>query len=307
MLIPRRDTRRVRIHRFRNQEDTALELEDAVAAEEPMEVRVTFYPEPGSPGGAGAGTRRGPETRSVAVTMRTPGDDFELAVGFLFTEGLIRSPREVVEISYCAGDEPQEYNLVGVRLRPGASFDPARLNRNFYMTSSCGICGKASLEAVENLGCEPLPLEVDGRVMQVTPAVVRDLPDRLRRAQPVFGRTGGLHAAGLFDAEGELLGVREDVGRHNAVDKLIGHEFLERRIPLADRILTVSGRASFEILQKALMAGIPFVVAVGAPSSLAVEFARRFQMTLAGFTRGGGFNLYSGAERVAMAARTTAS
>lgn len=306
MLIPRRDSRRVRIHRFRNEEDTALDLEDAVAAEEPMEVRVTFHPTPEqrAPGHPGRG---GTETRSVAVTMRTPGDDFELAVGFLFTEGLIRSPREVVEISYCAGDTPQEYNLVGVRLRPGASFDPERLNRNFFMTSSCGICGKASLEAVENLGCEPLPLEVDGQVMQVTPAVVRDLPDRLRRAQPVFGRTGGLHAAGLFDADGELVAVREDVGRHNAVDKVIGHEFLERRIPLHDRILTVSGRASFEILQKALMGGIPFVVAVGAPSSLAVEFARRFQMTLAGFTRGGGFNLYSGPERVAMAARTTGS
>jgi FdhD protein len=306
MLIPRRDTRRVRIHRFRNEEDTALELEDAVAAEEHMEVRVTFHPTPAQRA-PGHSVRGGTETRSVAVTMRTPGDDFELAVGFLFTEGLIRSPREVVEISYCAGDTPQEYNLVGVRLRPGASFDPERLKRNFFMTSSCGICGKASLEAVENLGCEPLPLEVDGQVMQVTPAVVRDLPDRLRRAQPVFGRTGGLHAAGLFDADGELVAVREDVGRHNAVDKVIGHEFLERRIPLHDRILTVSGRASFEILQKALMGGIPFVVAVGAPSSLAVEFARRFQMTLAGFTRGGGFNLYSGAERVAMAARTAGS
>ena len=288
MLIPRRETRRVRIRRFRGGEGGSTEVDDAVAAEEPMEIRVAWH----RPGG-------GPETTSVAVTMRTPGDDFELAVGFLLTEGLVRSRREVLEIAYCTGDAPQEYNLVEVRLRPGASFDAGLLNRNFYMTSSCGICGKASLEAVENLGCEPFPVEAGGGGMQVKPGVVAALPDRLREAQPVFGRTGGLHAAGLFDPEGELLDVREDVGRHNAVDKLIGHAFLDRRIPLSDRVLAVSGRASFEILQKALMAGIPFVVAVGAPSSLAVDFARRFRMTLAGFTRGGGFNLYSGEGRVA--------
>ncbi len=288
MLIPRRETAKTRIRRFRDGDDSPREVEDALASEEPMEIRVTFRGETGAA-----------ETRSVAVTMRTPGDDFELAAGFLFTEGLVAAPRHIAQISYCSGDEPQEYNLVEVRLRPGAAFDASLLNRNFYMTSSCGICGKASLDAIETLGCEPFPL--DGEPMEVHPGVVRSLPDRLREAQPVFGRTGGLHAAGLFDPEGTLLAVREDVGRHNAVDKVVGHEFLERRTPLAQRILCVSGRASFEILQKAVMGGVPFVVAVGAPSSLAVDFARRFRMTLAGFTGRGGFNLYSGDERVVAA------
>ena len=313
MLIPRRETSRTRIFRYRDGDDTPREVEDALASEEPMEIRVTYHPGSIPPSGLRPDHPRrvaaqpGTDTRSVAVTMRTPGDDFELAVGFLYTEGLIDSPRQVSKISYCSGDEPQEYNLVEVRLRPGASFDPSQLNRNFYMTSSCGICGKASLDAVENLGCEPFPAQPEGEGMRVSPAVIRELPDRLRESQPVFGRTGGLHAAGLFDVDGELRVIREDVGRHNAVDKLIGHEFLERRTPLADRILCVSGRASFEILQKAVMGGIPFIVAVGAPSSLAVEFARRFRMTLVGFARAGGFNLYSGQERVGAPGRTGAS
>ncbi len=198
MLIPRRETPKTRIRRFRDGADS-------------------------------------------------PSDDFELAAGFLFTEGLVTTPRHIAQISYCSGDEPQEYNLVEVRLRPDAPFDPSDLNRNFYMTSSCGICGKASLDAIETLGCEPFPLEDEA--MEVHPRVVWELPDRLREAQPVFGRTGGLHAAGLFDPRGTLLAVREDVGRHNAVDKLVGFEFLERRTPLAGRILCVSGRASFEILR----------------------------------------------------------
>ncbi len=314
MLIPRRETAKARILRFREGEEGGREVEDVLASEEPMEIRVTFRPR-GRPSDAAAGqsTPRGTdgeaapppgqgqpqwETRSVAVTMRTPGDDFELAAGFLFTEGLITTRREVARITYCSGDEPQEYNLVEVRLRAGASFDPDKLNRNFYMTSSCGICGKASLDAVETLGCEPFPALPEGEEMRVDPDLVGRLPDLLREAQPVFGRTGGLHAAGLFDVEGQLLGVREDVGRHNAVDKLIGNAFLKGRTPLTGRILVVSGRASFEILQKAVMGGIPFVVAVGAPSSLAVDFARRFRMTLAGFARGRGFNVYSGGERL---------
>jgi FdhD protein len=303
MLVPRRETAKAKVLRFRDGSDSPREVDDALASEEPMEIRVTFRPRgdghsPASTSHVSGQGRSRAETRSVAVTMRTPGDDFELAAGFLFTEGLITSRREVARITYCSGDEPQEYNLVEVRLRPGAGFDPQLLNRNFYMTSSCGICGKASLEAVETLGCVAFPPLDEGPALTVRPEVVRSLPDRLREAQPVFSRTGGIHAAGLFDVDGKLLAVREDVGRHNAVDKLVGHEFLEGRTPLSQRILAVSGRASFEILQKALMAGIPFIVAVGAPSSLAVDFARRFRMTLAGFARGKGFNLYSGSERV---------
>lgn len=265
-------------------------MDDVLATEEPMEIRVTVpSPEPGAPS----------RTHSVAVTMRTPGHDFELAAGFLFTEGLVTRRRAISRITYCSGDEPQEYNLVDVRLREGSGFDPSALQRNFYMTSSCGICGKASLEAVENLGCAVFPeAGPGGPGLQVEAQVLQGLPDALRGAQPVFGRTGGLHAAGLFDATGAVEAVREDVGRHNAVDKVVGQAFLEGRTPLSNSILAVSGRTSFEILQKAAMAGIPLVVAVGAPSSLAVDFARRFRMTLTGFTRNGGFNVYAGRERI---------
>jgi FdhD protein len=289
VLIPRRETARTRVHRFRLGEGEAV-ADDVLTTEEPMEIRVTVQ-------AADAGAP--PRTHSVAVTMRTPGHDFELAAGFLFTEGLVTRRQAISRITYCSGDEPQEYNLVDVRLRADSGFDPSALQRNFYMTSSCGICGKASLEAVENLGCVVFPepggddpgLQVDARVLQ-------GLPDQLRAAQPVFGRTGGLHAAGLFNAAGEVEAVREDVGRHNAVDKVVGHALLAGRTPLSNSILAVSGRTSFEILQKAAMAGIPMVVAVGAPSSLAVDFARRFRMTLTGFTRGGGFNVYAGRERI---------
>lgn len=311
MLIPRRETVRARVHRFRvdGEGPTGPDVEpdmgdpgavaapppivqvvdDVLATEEPMEIRVTVQGESNAPA----------RTHSVAVTMRTPGHDFELAAGFLFTEGLVTGRRAISRITYCSGDEPQEYNLVDVRLRGDSGFDPAALQRNFYMTSSCGICGKASLEAVENLGCVVFPEAGPGHPgLQVDARVLQGLPDALRAAQPVFGRTGGLHAAGLFNAAGEVEAVREDVGRHNAVDKVVGHAFLERRTPLSNSILVVSGRTSFEILQKAAMAGIPMVVAVGAPSSLAVDFARRFRMTLTGFTRGGGFNVYAGRERI---------
>ena len=256
--------------------------QDVVAVEEPLEIRVRF---------ADGDEWR---TRSVSVTMRTPGDDFELAAGFLFAEGLVADRRDIQEISYCSGDEQQEYNLLEVRLAPDASFDAGLLNRNFYMTSSCGVCGKASLEAIEVQGCAPI---ADG-TMSVRADVLTGLPDALRIAQPVFEKTGGIHASGLFDVEGRLLALREDVGRHNALDKLIGREFLSGRLPLADRIVLVSGRTSFELLQKATMAGVPVVVAVGAPSSLAVELARRFNVTLVGFTRATGFNVYAGRARV---------
>ncbi|HEX9713763.1 MAG TPA: formate dehydrogenase accessory sulfurtransferase FdhD [Actinomycetota bacterium] len=252
---------------------------DQVAAEEPMEIRVTL------PGAA---------EQSLAITMRTPGNDFELAVGFLATEGVVRTAEDLDAVRYCIGTPvEQQFNIVTVALRGSARFDPTRLARNFYTTSSCGVCGKTSLEALALLDPPPIP---EGPV--VDPAVVTSLPEALRARQRLFERTGGLHAAGLFDARGDLILVREDVGRHNAVDKLVGALVLERRYPAGETILAVSGRASFEIMQKALAAGIPFVAAVGAPSSLAVQTAETFGMSLAGFVRDGSFNLYAGAGRV---------
>jgi FdhD protein len=250
---------------------------DRLATEEPMEIRVD---EPGA------------DQRNVAVTMRTPGHDFDLAAGFLFTEGLIDGGHEVRGIRYCAVPrEEQHYNVVSVGVtRRLTDFE---LQRNFYATSSCGICGKASLEAIETR-CAPV---AEGPVVDA--AVLLRLPDELRRAQSVFDSTGGLHAAALFDVDGRVMVVREDVGRHNAVDKVIGSELLAGRVPLSDRIMLVSGRAGFEILQKAARAGVPIVCAVSAPSSLAVDTARRFGMTLAGFLRDERFNVYSHPERIA--------
>ena len=250
--------------------------------EEPLEIRVAWVER---------GERR---VEAVAVTMRTPGHDFDLVAGFLHTEGVLTSADDVAELTYCQGPEEQEYNVVEARLAPGTSFDLDLVRRNVYTTSSCGVCGKASLEAVEAAGCALLPpgLSVDA-------GLVPDLPERLLEGQAVFERTGGLHAAGLFDAEGSRHVVMEDVGRHNAVDKVLGHELLGRRLPASDRILVVSGRASFELVQKSVVAGIPMLVAVGAPSSLAVDLARRFRQTLIGFTRNGGFNVYTEPDRVA--------
>ena len=255
---------------------------DQVAVEEPLEIRVEFL--------AGASW----ETRSVSVTMRTPGHDFELAAGFLFSEAILSSREQVREISYCQTEAPQEYNVLSVRLRDNVSFDPTLLTRNFYTSSSCGVCGKASIEAVEVRGCQILPSDT----LKMEARLVASLPDLLLEGQSGFKRTGGLHAAGLFDSQGKLEVLREDVGRHNAVDKVVGHGFLEGALLRNDKALVVSGRTSFEIIQKALMAGIPLVVAVGAPSSLAVELARKFNMTLVGFARGRSFNLYAGEERI---------
>jgi FdhD protein len=255
---------------------------DQVAVEEPMEIRVEFSRE----------DRR--VVRTVTVTMRTPGHDFELAAGFLLSEGLLSDPRHVREITYCQEGELQEYNVVSLRLTDGAPFDETLLTRAFYTSSSCGVCGQGSLEAVEVRGCQPLP---PGSLRLPAP-LVASLPDVLLDGQKGFRRTGGLHAAGIFDGTGELQVLREDVGRHNAVDKAVGWCFLERRVPLTDTVMVVSGRTSFEIMQKALAAGIPMVVAVGAPSSLAVEMARRFGQTLVGFTREKGFNVYAGDGRI---------
>jgi FdhD protein len=267
-------TTRVRVAEFDG--DRRRRVDDRVATEEPMEIRVE---EPGA------------DQRTIAVTMRTPGHDFELAAGFLFTEALIGGRDDVRTVRYCAVPrEEQHYNVVSVAVtRP---LPELQSQRNFFATSSCGVCGKASLDMIE-VQAGPI-----GEGPPVDVATLTSLPDELRAAQRVFDRTGGLHAAGLFDAAGRLIESREDVGRHNAVDKLIGSQLLAGSIPLSERIMMVSGRASFEILQKAAVAGIPVVCAVSAPSSLAVDAARRFGMTLIGFLRGQRFNVYTHPERI---------
>ena len=281
MVGQRPATSPVQVVRYRAGE--SARARDDVAVEEPLEIRVSWvHPD---------GRRR---TEAVAVTMRTPGDDFELVAGFLYGEGLVSVPDALHELTYCrSGEERQRYNVVEARLREGMPFDAERLRRNFYTSSSCGVCGKASLEAVEVQGCRVLD---DG--FRVPGSLLDTLPDLLREGQGGFERTGGLHAAGVFDAEGTCGICREDVGRHNAVDKALGHLFLNRGLPAMARILVVSGRASFEIVQKAAMAGVPVVVAVGAPSSLSVELANRFHLTLVGFARGRGFNVYTAPERL---------
>jgi FdhD protein len=264
--------------------DGALTCPDSLAIEEPLEIQLATGPE---------GAR---QWKTVAITMRTPSHDRELAAGFLVGEGLLRSLDQVEAVhSLGARDEGGGWqNRVRVTLRPGVTLDLDRLQRNFYTTSSCGVCGKSSLDALEMSAFAPLPASE----WQVTRETICALPARLREAQAMFDRTGGLHAAGLFDRNGHALLVREDVGRHNAVDKVVGTRFLADKGPLGDCILVVSGRASFELMQKAIAAGIPMLVAVGAPSSLAVDVAAKFGATLVGFTKSTGFNIYSGAERV---------
>ena len=254
---------------------------DTLAAEEPMEIRV---------GPAGPG-RRAP----LAVTMRTPGDDLDLAIGFLLTEGIIRTTDDVHTAQLCAGtDTPNTYNVVDVVLAPDVPPPVTDPSRNFYTTSSCGVCGKASIDSVRTRSA----FDVAGDALTVPAATLAALPDRLRAAQRGFDRTGGLHAAGLFTADGELVVLREDVGRHNAVDKVVGWAVRERRLPLAGHLLLVSGRASFELTQKAWMAGIPLLAAVSAPSTLAADLAQEAGMTLVGFLRGATMNVYTGTNRV---------
>jgi len=258
--------------------------DDLVATEEPLEIQVSYE-------------KRGLRVvRSVSVTMRTPGNDDELAAGFLFGEGLIEKPGQVANISAAAPKDGagSQGNTVRVELSPGTEVDLGSLERHFYTTSSCGVCGKTSIEALR-VKCGAPPTA--GRPTMGFSTLLR-LPETLRSAQNAFERTGGLHGAALFDASGQLLCVREDVGRHNAVDKVIGAQFLAGRTPLSAAALVVSGRASFELMQKALMAGVPIFVAVGAPSSLAVKLARQFGATLVGFVREGRFNVYSGAGRI---------
>ncbi|MEV0265492.1 formate dehydrogenase accessory sulfurtransferase FdhD [Streptomyces sp. NPDC050617] len=253
---------------------------DTLVMEEPLEIRLNGKP--------------------LAITMRTPGDDFALAAGFLVSEGVLGSADELANIVYCAGateDGSNTYNVVDVRLAPGVPVPDITLERNVYTTSSCGLCGKASLDAVRTTTRWEI---ADALPVRITPELLAALPDRLRASQRVFDRTGGLHAAALFTPDGELIDVREDVGRHNAVDKLVGRALQQGRLPLSDAILLVSGRASFELAQKAVMAGIPMLAAVSAPSSLAVDLAVETGLTLVGFLRGSSMNVYAGDHRIAL-------
>jgi FdhD protein len=273
-------TRTIFVHRYTSDAFTNEET-DALAVEEPLEIRL------GSP-------ENGKNThRAVSITMRTPGNDFELAAGFLFTEGILENKNQIAAINHC-GKFPDRQNTVRLDLTADTKIDFKKLARNFYTTSSCGVCGKSSLEALAT-GAAPIqPIDFP----KIGADVIHRMPEKLRQSQNIFDQTGGLHAAALFDAAGNLIALREDVGRHNAVDKLIGANFLAGALPLADKILFLSGRASFELVQKAVMARIPVIAAVGAPSSLAVEAAREFNVTLAGFVRENRFNVYCGAERI---------
>ncbi|MFG1811778.1 formate dehydrogenase accessory sulfurtransferase FdhD [Streptomyces sp. NPDC049040] len=275
-----RVTERRRVLRVRG--GVAAHRADTLVAEEPLEIRLNGRP--------------------LAITMRTPGDDFALATGFLVSEGVVAAAHEVANVVYCAGataDGANTYNVVDVTLAPGVPMPDISLERNVYTSSSCGLCGKASLDAVRTATRLPI---ADTALPRLTPELLAVLPERLRAGQAVFDRTGGLHAAALFSADGRLLDLREDVGRHNAVDKLVGRALRDGGLPLDGRILMVSGRASFELAQKAVMAGIPVLAAVSAPSSLAVDLARESGLTLVGFLRGDSMNVYAGEGRIALAA-----
>ncbi len=257
---------------------TFTDADDILAVEEPLEIRLAY------------GSVEERHAKSISVTMRTPGHDAELAVGFLFTEGIIQTPGQVSAVNTISE------NIVQVALQPGVVFDMQKLERNFYTTSSCGVCGKASIDAVKTVCTLPDGYPYDS--LSCTAGIIYSLPDILRKQQSVFEQTGGIHACALFDATGTLLLLREDVGRHNALDKLAGAAFNTNLLPLDKHILLLSGRASFELVQKAAMAGIKIIAAVGAPSSLAVQMAEDWNITLIGFLRGEKFNIYSGAQRI---------
>ncbi|RYE35812.1 MAG: formate dehydrogenase accessory sulfurtransferase FdhD [Sphingobacteriaceae bacterium] len=263
-------------------ENATINFQDFLAAEEPLEIRL------------GYGSAQNRVQKSISVTMRTPGNDFELAIGFLFTEGIIENIGQVASIKHCNG---LSENVVRVELINDLELDLSKLDRNFYTTSSCGVCGKSSIDAVKTV-CR-LPETVLDQ-LQFPVEVIYQLPDLLRQKQRIFDHTGGLHGCGLFSSEGELLLSREDVGRHNALDKLIGATLQQQLFPLDQYLLLLSGRASFELIQKAYMAGIKMVAAVGAPSSLAVQMAADADITLIGFLRGKKFNIYCGEQRISL-------
>ncbi|MBI5812864.1 MAG: formate dehydrogenase accessory sulfurtransferase FdhD [Meiothermus silvanus] len=269
---------KVKMRRLEVAPDQIRWISDELATEEPLELRLVA----------------GNEHRTIAVTLRTPGNDFELAAGFLFGEGVIQRRSEIKRIAYCVEEgQEQRYNIVSVELRSPALPRLPTLERHFFTTSACGLCGKASIESLSARGLSPVSGD-----STISAKVLRELPEKLRKAQQLFDLTGGLHAAALFDLEGNLIALREDIGRHNAMDKLVGWALLEGKLPLAQCIVVVSGRASFELVQKALAAGIPIFASVSAPSNLAVDLAASFGMTLAGFLRGERFNVYAHPERI---------
>lgn len=261
--------------------DTRMRKHDQIVGEEPLELRLVTDG----------------KSQTLAVTMRTPGNDFELAAGFVYDEGIVRDRNEIAELTYCLDpqlDPDQRYNVVSIELRSSARVrNLERFERHFTMSSACGVCGRAQLQSLHELGATPIEDAVT-----ITAQTLYSLPERMREAQRLFASTGGLHAAALFNSNGDTLVVREDVGRHNAVDKLVGWALLNARLPLSGCVLAVSGRASYEILQKAVMAGAPIVASVSAPSSLAVDLAREFNVTLAGFVRGDRANVYSVPDRI---------
>lgn len=270
MRLPQRSVELTQVTEW--EEGVVRSVQDSLAAEEPLEIRVGGKP--------------------LTVTMRTPGNDLELAAGFLLTEGIIESREEVASIRAAIPLNGARSNVIEVELKE-RGFDPGDLQRNFFAASSCGICGKATIEAIRRRDLTALE-----RGFEIDAELLCRLPEILRTEQEVFSRTGGLHAAALFSEDGELLGAREDIGRHNAVDKMIGWALMERRIPLSRQVMVVSGRGGFEIVQKALSAGIPILASVSAPSSLAVKLAREFGITLVGFLRGRRFVVYSGEFRI---------
>ncbi|HVW12171.1 MAG TPA: formate dehydrogenase accessory sulfurtransferase FdhD [Mucilaginibacter sp.] len=266
-------------------DDGAVKRSDALAVEEPLEIRLEYGP------------KENRQVKNISVTMRTPGNDAELAAGFLFTEGIIRTREDILSAGHCfTGCNENKENVIEVKLKEDVTPNLSNTERNFYTTSSCGVCGKASIGAIKTVSA----LRTSSTANAIAAEILCQLPETLKQHQQVFADTGGLHASALFDKKGSLLMVREDVGRHNALDKLIGASLKEGMVPLDQHILLLSGRASFELVQKAAMAGINIIAAVGAPSSLAVQLAEEFNITLIGFLRGNRFNIYSVENRVLM-------
>ena len=257
--------------------------EDILAIEEPLEIRLEY------------GEIEKRQQKSISITMRTPGQDEALAIGFLFTEGIIQNQTQIRSIEKVKSWNPQtQDNIILIRLSPNTTIDLQKLERHFYTSSSCGVCGKSSIDAVHQSGAKT----IEKNTLSFDANLLHHLPERVKEKQQVFGQTGGIHAAGLFNKKGVLLDVKEDVGRHNALDKLIGSALLKDRTLLSQHIVLLSGRVSFELIQKSLMAGIPIVAAVGAPSTLAIQLAKESNMTVIGFLRNGGFNIYCGMARI---------
>ena len=267
--------------------DDSIEQSDLVVVEEPLEIRL------------GYGSMENRQQRSVSVTMRTPTHDFELALGFLYSEGIITSYNQILSIKYCADAGKQAtQNIVRVEMKPEVIFNAQSLQRNFYATSSCGICGKASIEAIDSMICDLPKQKLEQYALKISKDYIINLPKRLTQRQKVFEYTGGLHAAALFDELGKIILLREDIGRHNALDKLIGNALTQDLLPLNNKVLLMSSRASFELIQKVVMANISIIATIGAPSSLAIQTAEQFGVTLIGFLRNESFNIYSGKERI---------